>query len=327
MTTVGSHHPRHKREADVCRVFQGLVEDRLHQFRRTGRPDRDDASHRGRREKMDRRAAFPARAQFQHADAGAGGAEARDLYRLAAAWRARRADRRNIVRAARRAGDAGPQPALRARTRLSGDRRRLVRHQGGRAGNRRRSADPHRQACAQDVATAWHCRSGLCRHLLLCPAVSDHCHCCGFNWLSCRAIVAGLDRTEGRCRRCSRRPRPTAGGRRDCRGGRPRCLVGAGRARSRAIRPEPRPGQRRIVLLEARRRQLRRRLRIAGLHGAAGGRDASLDDRARNGRRAGPCGNHPRAADPGDAIRRVPRGLPRRRRRSRRSSPAFSPPR
>ena len=40
------------------------------------------------------------------------------------------------------------------------------------------------------------------------------------------------------------------------------------------------------VLLQARGGELRRRLRAARLHGAAGGRDASLDDRARDGRRA-----------------------------------------
>ncbi len=47
---------------------------------------------------------FPARAQLLHAAAGAGGAEARDLYRLAAARRARRARVRHPVRAAGRVG-------------------------------------------------------------------------------------------------------------------------------------------------------------------------------------------------------------------------------
>ena len=203
----------------------------------------------------------------------------------------------------------------------------LVRHQGGRAGDRRRGADPHRQARAQDIAAARHRRSGLRRHLLLGPAVSDDRHRRGADRLPGRAVVAGLARPQGRRRRAdAARARPLAAGR-DCRGGRPRRLVGAGRARGRDVRPEPRAGQRRHVLLEARRRQLRRRLRAAGLHGAAGGRDPSLDDRARNGRRPRPRGNHAGTADPGDAVRRLPRGLPRRRAVLAGRSPASSPPR
>ncbi len=57
--------------------------------------------------------------------------------------------------------------------------------------------------------------------------------------------------------------------------------------------------------------QLRRRLRAARLHGAAGGRDPRLDDGARNGRRSRPGRDHAGAAHSGDAIRRLPRRLPR----------------
>ena len=51
--------------------------------------------------------------------------------------------------------------------------------------------------------------------------------------------------------------------------------------------------------------------------------DLRLDDRAGNGRRPRPRGNDARAADPGDAVRRLPRGF-RDPRRSHRSPPASS---
>ena len=143
--------PTARSVAEFQRGLPRLAQDRLHQFRRAGRPDRHDAPNAGRREKVDRRAAFPARAQFLHAAAGARGAEARDLHRLGAARGARRARRRRSVRAAGRTGDAGPEPGLCARARHCVDRRRAVRHQGRGAGDRRRSADPHRQARAEDA--------------------------------------------------------------------------------------------------------------------------------------------------------------------------------
>src|SRR6185503_9493627 len=107
--------------ASLRRSLQGLAQDRLPVVRRSGRPDRADAPHTGRREEMDRRAALPACAELLHAAAGAGGDPARNVCRLAAARRARRADRWNPVRAAWRAGDAGAQPALRARPRRTRD--------------------------------------------------------------------------------------------------------------------------------------------------------------------------------------------------------------
>ena len=166
------HDPRRRRAAELRRGVQGLAQDRLPVVRRAGRPDRHDASRRGRREEMDRRAAVPARAELLRAVAGAGGAEARDLYRLAAARRARRACGRHPVRAAGRVRDAGAEPALRARARHPDRRRRAVRHQGGRAGDRDRGAHSHRQARAQDLAAARHRGGGLRRHLLHGDAVS-----------------------------------------------------------------------------------------------------------------------------------------------------------
>ena len=66
-----------------------------------------------------------------------------------------------------------------------------------------------------------------------------------------------------------------------------------------------------MFLLQARGGEFRRRLCAARLHGAAGGGDPRLDDRAGNGRRARPRRDHAGAADPGDAIRRLPGGVPR----------------
>src|SRR5882672_9887532 len=85
------NHTDMGRRADfeLRRVLQSLAQDRLHQLRRAGRPDRHDAPHRGRREEMDRGVAVPARAELLHAAARARGAETCDLYRLAAAWRPR----------------------------------------------------------------------------------------------------------------------------------------------------------------------------------------------------------------------------------------------
>jgi hypothetical protein len=58
-------------------------------------------------------------------------------------------------------------------------------------------------------------------------------------------------------------------------------LVGAGRACGARAWAGQRTRHHRRVLLEACRGELRRRLRAARLHGAAGGRDAPLDDCAR----------------------------------------------
>ncbi len=84
--------------------------------------------------------------------------------------------------------------------------------------------------------------------------------------------------------------------------------------------------QHRPVLLQARSGELRRRLCAAGLYGAGGGRDPSLDDRAGNGRRA-------RAAEttPGPLILVTQfvgfLAASAKPRRSRRSWPACSAPR
>ena len=72
---------RHQLRRSLSRLAAG----RRAQLRRPGRPDRGDASHPGRGEELDLRRPLPARAELLHAAAGAGGAAACDLYRLAAA--------------------------------------------------------------------------------------------------------------------------------------------------------------------------------------------------------------------------------------------------
>src|SRR5438067_8761928 len=74
-----------------------LGEARLHQLRRTRGADRDHAPRDGGGEKVDRRAALPPRAQLLHAAPRPGGAEARHLCGLAAARRARRAGRGDLL--------------------------------------------------------------------------------------------------------------------------------------------------------------------------------------------------------------------------------------
>ena len=251
--------------------------------------------------------------ELLRAVARTGGAEARDLYRLAAARRARRARSRHPVRAAGRVRDAGAEPALCARARHPDHRWRAVRHQGRRAGDRGRSAHPHRQARAQDLAAARHRGRGLRRHLFHGDSVSADRDRGGAHRLPGRALVAGAARAQGRRRRADTRgARPLAAGG-DGVGDRAGSVVGAGRAGGAGARSQPRAHQYRVVLLEARGGELRRRLCAARLHGAGGGRDLRLDDRAGNGRRPRPRRDHARPADPGDAVRRLPRGVSRRR--------------
>ena len=91
---------------------------------------------------------------------------------------------------------------------------------------------------------------------------------------------------------------------------RPRCLDHADRARGRHLRSAPCPRQHRRVFLKACGRELRRRLRVAGLHGAGSGADLRLDDRAGNGRWPRTGRNHAGPLDPGHAVCRFPRSLP-----------------
>ena len=109
------------------------------------------------------------------------------------------------VRAAGRAGDARGQPALRARARHPGGRRRAVRHQGGGAGDRGRGADPHRPARAEDAPADRARGARLRRHLLPRSAVSAR------SWSLAAAI--GFFTTQAKPARGLQRRRRAAGGR------------------------------------------------------------------------------------------------------------------
>ena len=69
----------------------------------------------------------------------------------------------------------------------------------------------------------------------------------------------------------------------------------------------------RRVLLAAGGGDFRRGLCGAGLYGAGGGAGLRLAERGRDGRWAGPGGNHARPADHGNPVHRLPRRLPRAR--------------
>ncbi len=96
-----------------------------------------------------------------------------------------------------------------------------------------------------------------------------------------------------------------------------RHMAGAARRHCAALRRRPRAGADRLVLFKARRGDLRRRLRRAGLHGAGGGGRLRVADARRDARRAGPRRDDERAADPGDGVRRLHRRSPLWRRSSR----------
>ena len=259
---------------------------------------------------MGRRGAVPARAEFLHAPARPRGAKARDLSGLAPARRAWRIERRHSFCSAGRVCDARLEPALRARPRNPADRRRAVRHQGRGAGDRDRGAVPHRQTRAQVADPSRSGRSGVRRHFLFDAAVSADRGCSGARRLRRCAQVA---RAAGAFRRSRKR---AAGGGQSLAAlrhrirGRPRCLGHADRARGRHLRSAPCPRQHRRVFLKACGRELRRRLRVACLHGAASGGNVRLDDRAGNGRRPRTGRNHAGTLDSGHAVRRFPRSLP-----------------
>ena len=109
-----AHAAARKRRTHLQRGARRLGEDRRSVLRRPGRPDRADASRAGGRAQMDRRGAFPARAQFLHAAARSRGHAARDLCRLAAARHVGRPRCWVAVRAARRPCRARAQHRLRA---------------------------------------------------------------------------------------------------------------------------------------------------------------------------------------------------------------------
>src|SRR5207248_1412739 len=118
--------------------------------RRAGGANCRHAPHHRRRKEMGRREPVPACAELLHAVAGARGAAAGDVYRLADASLARRDRRRRAVRAAGRRRDHGAQLDLR-RFRSGADRcRAVLRAQGGGAGDCTACRAPRRQPRPQE---------------------------------------------------------------------------------------------------------------------------------------------------------------------------------
>ena len=123
---------------------------------------------------MDLGEPFPARAQLLHAAARAGGAAARDLYRLADAPHARRHHGRRPLRHPRHHLHHGVELRLRRLRQRAGHRRAVLRPQGGGAGDRAGGGVPHRQARAQEQRDGVHRGGGVRGNFLLQRSVSDH---------------------------------------------------------------------------------------------------------------------------------------------------------
>ena len=149
-----------------------MDEDRLAQFRRTGRADRAHASRAGRAPALDQRGAIPACAELLHAVARPGGAAAGDLHRLAPAPYVGRHRRRRIVRAAGHARDAGPELALRSLLCTGTGGGAVLRPQSCSARGRDRSRVAHRPSRAEEPLHGGARRRGLPRDLFLQSAVS-----------------------------------------------------------------------------------------------------------------------------------------------------------
>jgi hypothetical protein len=89
-----------------------MGESRAAQLRRTGRPDRGDASRTGGATQVDQRRPLPAHAELLHVAAGTGGGAAGHLYWPAAAADGRRIDCRRAVRTARLCDHPGVEHRL-----------------------------------------------------------------------------------------------------------------------------------------------------------------------------------------------------------------------
>ena len=136
-------------------------------LRRSGGPDRGDASHHRRGEAVDRREPLPAGPQLLHLAARPRGAAARHLYRLADAQDQRRLVRRDAVRAARPGRHHGALLDLRAAGQAH-DRRGPVLRAEGRCPRRRgRGRAARRQAGAQEQRHGGAGGGFVRRHLLL----------------------------------------------------------------------------------------------------------------------------------------------------------------
>ena len=239
---------------------------------------------------MDRRGAFPARAQFLHAAAGSRSHAACDLCRLAAPWHVGRPRCWVAVRAARRPCRARAQHRLCALRSIALCRGGVCRHQGGRSRHRHRGPAQSCKARASWAGSLAHRRCCLRRHLLLRCAISSGdrrrrsvglCACRHESRRTARASKQNLSRAH---RPNVAHGKPVA-----------RHLDRAACHHGPPVWPRPCLHRHRHLLLEARHRDLRRRLFGARLHGAAGGRNVWLAERRRDARRSRPRRNHARA--------------------------------
>ena len=291
-------------------AFQRLAARRVPELRRAGRPDRGHAPHPGRGEALDFGSAISARAQLLHAAAGARGAAARDLYRLADAPHAGRHHGRRAVRHSRHHRDHGAELRLCRLRQRAGDRGAVLRAQGGGARDRAGGRVPHRQALAQEQRDGVARGRRVRRHLLFQHPVPHHHPRRGADRL-CRRLE--------RRRRVSDQERPWRRQARRWRGRQPprrrasrrtpaRRVARALRVVERLARAVARSGDRdhrhvgqrqrlqpdRDLLQQDGDGDLRRRLRGARLRRAAGGRELRLAQARRDARRPRHGRNHAR---------------------------------
>src|SRR5690606_1203622 len=135
--------------SDLCRRPARVGEDRAAQFRRAHRADRPDAPGAGRAAQVGERRAVFARVELLHAVAGAGGAAAGDLRRVAVAPGVGRAGGGGVVRVAGRGADVGDLVALRDAGRRAAGGGGFLRAEAGGAGDRGRGGAPDRSQGAQ----------------------------------------------------------------------------------------------------------------------------------------------------------------------------------
>ena len=198
-----AHAAARKRRTLLQGGTRRLGEDRRSVLWRPGRPDRSHASRACGRAQMDRRGAFPARAQFLHAVAGSRSHAARDLCRLAATWHLGRPRCWVAVRPSRRPCRALAQHRLCAVRSRASCRGGVCRHQGSRSRHRHRGPAQSCKARAPRAGSLAHRRCGLRRHLLLRCAVS-----LGDRRRSSAGLCACRHESRSRCRSLKAKPLP-----------------------------------------------------------------------------------------------------------------------
>ena len=276
--------------------------------RRPRGADRTDASRAGRRAALARRAPLPLRAQLLHAAAGSRGDAARDLRRAGVCTASKVGSPPGCCSSPRGRCSCWRCPCSMAPTVR---RRPLPRYSS--ASKRRCSPSCCRRWFASPTAPSKGGSIGLWQSP---PSSPSSFSICRSRWSS-----SPLPRPAIFCAPPSRLS--PACGRRVRAGGADlahacslaRHMARAAVRRCRHLRLRPRAGAARLLLLQARRRHLRWRLRRARLHGAGGGHRLRMAHRRRDARRPRPRRDDQRPAHPRHRVRRLHRGAARRRRR------------